>query len=98
MSFDVPDGFELQIKEYAHARHISHDEAVFQLIQAGLERITSSLPVSVKSRGPRTATRPPNLTVAEEFPIFGVFADKPEFSAEIDKIFSGRGKRYVNFA
>ena len=38
MSFDIPQYIEPSIEQYANAQHITHDEAIIRLIQAGLER------------------------------------------------------------
>lgn len=49
MSYDVPARFERQIQEYAHALHISQEEAVTQLLQAGLKLMSvvpSHAPIS----------------------------------------------------
>ena len=37
MSFDIPPNIEPQIQKYAEAQHLSTNEAVVRLIQAGLE-------------------------------------------------------------
>lgn len=47
MSFDVPVHIESQIQRVADAEHISHDEALVRIIEAGLERM---LPTSVSPR------------------------------------------------
>jgi hypothetical protein len=36
MSFDIPTYIEPQVQQFAHAQHISADEAVIRLIEAGL--------------------------------------------------------------
>ena len=41
MSYDIPSQFEPQIQKIAQAQHISTDEALNQVIQAGLERFVS---------------------------------------------------------
>ena len=47
MSFDIPLYIEPQIQRFAAAQHISKEEALLQLIQAGLERL---VPASVSPR------------------------------------------------
>jgi len=42
--------------------------------------------------------RLPNLEVAESMPIFGMFADKPEFSEAMDEVIASRSERYSKFA
>jgi len=94
MSFDVPSRWESEIKEIAQSRHLAADEVLERVLEAGLEQ------VRLDAGGPprRSVNRPPDLRVAEEMPIFGITADKPEFSAEIEKIVAGRENRYANFA
>jgi hypothetical protein len=40
MRFDIPVYIEPQVQRFAAAQQISHDEALVQLIQAGLERMS----------------------------------------------------------
>ena len=44
MSYDIPPRYEPQIQEIARAQHISKQEALDRVIQAGLERIVSLPP------------------------------------------------------
>jgi len=39
MSFEIPTSIEPQVQQFAHAQHISTDEAVVRLIEAGLNVI-----------------------------------------------------------
>ena len=49
MSFDIPARIEPSIQEFAHSQHITTDEAVVRLIEAGLK---ASQPVrTVKAKG-----------------------------------------------
>ena len=39
MSYDIPQRYEPQIKQFAHAQHISMNEALERILQAGLEQV-----------------------------------------------------------
>lgn len=45
MSFDIPTSIEPQVQQFAHAQHISPDEAIVRLIVAGLN-VMSAKPTS----------------------------------------------------
>jgi len=47
MSFDIPVTIEPRIQQFAHAQHITTDEAIVRLLDAGLERLvpkTAAIP------------------------------------------------------
>ena len=46
MSFEVPSSIESQVRRVAVANHISSDEALLQIIEAGLKRMLPSNEVS----------------------------------------------------
>ena len=41
MSFDIPRQYEPKIRQFAQSQHITTDEALNRIIQAGLERVTA---------------------------------------------------------
>lgn len=43
MSLKIPVAFEPQIQQFAAARHITSDEALFELIAAGLRSLSPSV-------------------------------------------------------
>ena len=75
------------VQQVAHEQHITPEEAAEQVFDAGVR-------AQVGERKPR---RLPNLEIAETMPIFGMFADKPEFSEAIDRVIASRGERYAKF-
>jgi hypothetical protein len=47
MSFDVPAFIEPDIQQYADAQHISEDQAIVQLLQAGLQYLQIQSPRAI---------------------------------------------------
>lgn len=106
MSFDIPlhipdnspEANAIQL--VMDSEKVGAEEAVLSILRRAkapgrmvtLKRVSKSVPE------PRNATRLPDLSIAKEHPIFGVFADNSEYLAELDKIISDRGKRYTKFA
>jgi hypothetical protein len=54
MSFDIPQRYEPQIEQVAQEQHITTDEALDRIIQAGLERFVPM-------------TKPPSVSYASLF-------------------------------
>ena len=75
------------IKQVAQERQITPAEAAEQVFDEGVRAQVNG----------RKSHRLPNLEVAETMPIFGMFADKPEFSAAIDRVIASRSERYAKF-
>ena len=75
------------VQQLAQEQHITPEQAAEQVFDAGVS-------AQVGERKPR---RLPNLEVAETMPIFGMFADKPEFSEAIDRVIASRSQRYAKF-
>jgi hypothetical protein len=75
------------VQKIAQERHITREQAVEQVFDAGVRAQV----------GERKARRMPNLEVTETMPIFGMFADKPEFSEAIDRVIASRSERYAKF-
>lgn len=76
------------IQQIAQEQQITPEQAAEQVFDEG---------VRAQSTG-RKSHRMPNLEVAESLPIFGMFADKPEFSEAIDRVIAGQGECDTNFA
>jgi hypothetical protein len=52
---------------------------------------------SGQDRAIRVQRRLPNLEVAETMPVFGMFAENPEFSEAMDQVMASRHERYYRF-
>ena len=76
------------VQQIAEERHISPEQAIEEVFDAGIRAQTKG----------RKSRRIPDLEVAESMPIFGIFADKPEFSEAIDQVIASRAERYSKFA
>lgn len=76
------------VQQVAKEQHITPEQAAEQVFDAGVRAHV----------GERKTRRLPNLEIAAAMPIFGMFADKPEFSESIDRVIASRGERYSNFA
>jgi len=107
MSFDIPLTIEPQVIEYAQSEHITQDEAIVRLIQAGLTASHRADPhghptaatIVDKTRpssGPGVARRGPRAPLLMDDPesIIGLFADTPRFRESIESVIARRSQRY----
>ena len=76
------------IQRIAQERQISPEQAAEEVFDEGVRA----------QMGGGKSRRLPNLEVAESMPIFGMFADKPEFSEAMDEVIASRSERYSKFA
>lgn len=75
------------VQQIAQERQITPEQAAEQVFDEGVR-------VQVDGRKLR---RLPDLEIAETMPIFGMFANKPEFSEAIDNVIASRSERYAKF-
>lgn len=73
------------VQQIAREQDVTPEEAAEQVFDAGVRAQRSK------------SGRSPNLEVAELMPIFGLFADKPEFSEAIDQVIASRRERYAKY-
>jgi ribonuclease BN (tRNA processing enzyme) len=91
MAFDFhivieEDNRRLQaLQQVARDQHVTAEEAADQVFEAGVRALVTG----------RKSPHLPNLEVAESMPIFGMFAEKPEFSKAIEQVIANRSERYV---
>jgi len=75
------------VQQVAAEQQVTPEQAAERVFDAGVR-------AQVGESRPR---RLPNLEIAESMPIFGMFADRPEFSEAIDRVISSRKERYSKF-
>ncbi len=88
MSLDhLPPSIEKGIRQFADKGRISRDEALVRLLKTAL---------SVEQKDPnlglghRRGRRKPDLEVARNQPIIGIFSNDPAFDRTMDAIIAGR--------
>jgi len=92
----LPPNLEQGIRRFAAEQHISHDEAIRTLLTAALDQAKSS------KRGPnlglrrKVVPRKPNLVLAKEKSIIGMFPNDPEFDRTMDAVIASRAERFAD--
>ena len=91
----LPKNIESAIHLYAGRHRLTNDEAVAFLLRAGLEANQAQVPAERDKPIAETDTGPnqPNLFVAKQMPVIGLFANLPGFLMAMEIVISKRTKR-----